>query len=127
MVIDTSAILAILQGEPERRRFLEAMEGADLLRMSVASFVECSMVIGSRYGGEGVRDLDQLISRAGIQLTVDHEQALLARSHSAAFGKGRRSRRTQLWRLFRVCSGHGISRAAAVQGRRLRSYGRSGF
>ena len=44
MVIDTSAILAILQGEPQRRAFLEAIEGADTRRMSVATFVEDSTI-----------------------------------------------------------------------------------
>ena len=62
MVIDTSAILAILQREPERRQFVEAIEAADSTRMSVATFVECSIVIESRYGVEGLRDLDRFIS-----------------------------------------------------------------
>jgi uncharacterized protein with PIN domain len=48
MVIDTSALVAILQGEIERRGFLEAIEGADSIRMSVANFVETSIVIESR-------------------------------------------------------------------------------
>lgn len=76
MVIDTSAILAILQREPERRSFLEAIEAADSTRMSVANFVESSIVIESRYGAEGLRDLDRFISRASIELIpVDREQA----------------------------------------------------
>lgn len=90
MVIDTSAILAILQGEPERRIFLEAIEAADSTRMSVASFVETSTVIESRYGVEGLRDLDRFISRASIELVpVDAEQGQLARSAFSRFGKGR--------------------------------------
>src|SRR6185312_5322469 len=90
MVIDTSAILAILQREPERQNFLEAIEAAATIRMSVASFVESSMVIESRYGVEGLRDLDRFISRAGIALIpVDGEQGQLARSAFSRFGKGR--------------------------------------
>jgi ribonuclease VapC len=90
MVIDTSAILAILQREPERRSFLEAIEAADSTRMSVASFVESSIVIESRYGAEGLRDLDRFISRAGVELIpVDREQGQLARSAFSRFGKGR--------------------------------------
>jgi ribonuclease VapC len=90
MVIDTSAILAILQREPERRSFVEAIESADLTRMSVASFVESSIVIESRYGAEGLRDLDRFISRASIELiAVDTEQGQLARSAFSRFGKGR--------------------------------------
>jgi ribonuclease VapC len=90
MVIDTSAVLAILQREPERRSFLEAIEAADSTRMSVASFVESSIVIESRYGAEGLRDLDRFISRASIELIpVDREQGQLARSAFSRFGKGR--------------------------------------
>ncbi|MFN0166624.1 MAG: type II toxin-antitoxin system VapC family toxin [Bryobacteraceae bacterium] len=81
MAIDTSAVLAILQREPERRSFLEAIEAADSTRMSVASFVEVSMVIESRYGAEGLRDLDRFISRAAIELIpMDREQGHVARS-----------------------------------------------
>jgi ribonuclease VapC len=90
MVIDTSAILAILQREPERRSFLEAIEVADSTRMSVASFVESSIVIESRHGADGLRDLDRFISRAGIELIpVDREQGQLARAAFSRFGKGR--------------------------------------
>jgi ribonuclease VapC len=90
MVIDTSAILAILLREPERRRFLEAIEAADSNRMSVASFVESSIVIESRYGVEGLRDLDRFVARAGIELIpIDSEQGQLARSGFSRFGKGR--------------------------------------
>jgi ribonuclease VapC len=90
MVIDTSAILAILQGERERRIFLEAIEAADSTRISVASFVETSIVIESRYGAEGLRDLDRFISRANVELIpVDAEQGQMARSAFSRYGKGR--------------------------------------
>jgi ribonuclease VapC len=90
MVIDTSAVLAILQREPERRTYLEAIEAADTLRMSVASYVEGSIVIESRYGTEGLRDFDRFVSRASIELVpVDEKQGQLARSAFSRFGKGR--------------------------------------
>ena len=90
MVIDTSAILAVLQREPEHRSFIEAIEAADFSRVSVASLVESSIVIESRYGAEGLRDLDRFISRAGIEIVaVDKEQGQLARSAFGRFGKGR--------------------------------------
>jgi len=57
---------------------------------SVASFVEVSIVIESRYGSEGIRDLDVFISRAGIELMpVDASQGQIARSAFSRFGKGR--------------------------------------
>jgi ribonuclease VapC len=90
MVIDTSALLPILQRVPERRGFLEAIAAADSIRMAVASFVESSIVIESRYGAEGLHDLDRFISRATIELIpVDAEQGQLARSAFSRFGKGR--------------------------------------
>jgi len=64
MVIDTSALLAILQDEPERRTFNEAIEAAETRLMSTATLVETSIVIESRYGAEGSRDLDSLIAKA---------------------------------------------------------------
>lgn len=45
MVIDTSALVAILRNEPERRRFNEAIEAAESRRMSAATFVELSIVL----------------------------------------------------------------------------------
>jgi ribonuclease VapC len=79
MVIDTSAVLAILQNEPERRAFNEAIEAAEERSMSTAVFVETSMIVESRYGSEGVRDLDHFISKAQITLVpVDIEQAHMA-------------------------------------------------
>ena len=57
MVIDTSALIAILQDESERRSFNEAIEAADGCVLSVASFVEASMIVESRYGPDGIRAL----------------------------------------------------------------------
>jgi len=90
MVIDTSALVAILADEPERRRFIEAIEAADSRRLSTATFVEISIIIESRYGSDGLRDLDLFLNRAGIELiAVDSEHAHAARRAFSRFGKGR--------------------------------------
>jgi ribonuclease VapC len=90
MVLDTSALLAILQDEPERRAFNEAIEAAESLSLSVASLVEVSIVIEARYGAEGVRHLDRLLDRAAVRVVpVDLEQGQLARQAFSRFGKGR--------------------------------------
>mgnify|MGYP003521007288 CR=1 FL=1 len=68
MVLDTSALLAILQDEPERRRFNEAIEAAETRRISAANFVETSIVLEARTGAEAVRNLDLLIAKASITL-----------------------------------------------------------
>ncbi len=90
MVIDTSALIAVLQDEPERRVFNEAIEAAETCAMSTASFLETSMVIESRYGPDGTRDLDLFISKARITLaSVDADQAYVARDAFRRYGKGR--------------------------------------
>src|SRR5262245_28777709 len=90
MVIDTSALLAVLLDEPERRTFNEAIEAAETRVLSAASFVEVSIVLESRFGTDGLRDLDLFIDRANIEIaTVDAEQALIARRAFSQFGKGR--------------------------------------
>jgi ribonuclease VapC len=90
MVIDTSALLAILQGEPERRAFNEAIEAADSRSLSAASFVEVSIVIEARFGAEGVGHLDRFLERAGVNVVpLDVEQGKRARLAWSRFGKGR--------------------------------------
>jgi ribonuclease VapC len=90
MVIDTSAILAILQNEPERRKFNEAIEAAETRSLSTASFVETSMILESRFGSDAVRDLDLFLAKAQITLVpVDVDQADLARRAFREYGKGR--------------------------------------
>jgi ribonuclease VapC len=90
MVIDTSAIVAILQDEPERRRFNEAIEAAPQRRISTATLVEVTIVIEARYGAEGVRDLDLFLAEASIEpIPVDAKQAHSAREAFRRFGKGR--------------------------------------
>lgn len=90
MVIDTSAVLAILQNEPERRAFNELIEKAPTRSMSVPSWVEASMVLQSRFGAEGMRDLDRLVETARIEIVpVDQEQGEEAREAFRRFGKGR--------------------------------------
>ena len=90
MVVDTSAVVAILRNEAERRTFTEALENAGQCVMSAASFVEASLVIETRFGAEGIQHLDLLISKAQIEIVpVDREQALIARRAFSRFGKGR--------------------------------------
>ncbi len=90
MVIDTSALVAILQNEPERRRFNEAIEKAESCFISSATLVEASIIIESRYGSLGLGDLDLLISKARITVVpLDLDQALIARQAFSRYGKGR--------------------------------------
>ena len=86
MVIDSSALLAILQDEPERRAMIEAIEGADRRCLSVVNLVEASIVIETRRGPAAARLLDALVERAGMEVIgVDLEQGALARSAFARY------------------------------------------
>jgi ribonuclease VapC len=90
IVIDTSAMIAILRDEPERRAFTEAIEQSEQCLMSAVSFVESSMIMESRNGYAGLQDFDLFILKAGIVIeTVDAEQAKAARKAFSKFGKGR--------------------------------------
>ena len=90
MVVDTSAIVAILAGEPERPGYIASVESAETRLVSAATFVESSIVIEARYGAEGVRLLDLFLDRAGFEIVaVDDHQAHEARRAFSRFGKGR--------------------------------------
>lgn len=90
MVIDTSALLAILLDEPERRRFNEKIEADPVRLLSAVSFVEAAMVIEARLGDAGGRELDLLLHRASIEvMPVDIDQAEIARRAFRDYGRGR--------------------------------------
>lgn len=92
MVLDTSALVALLAMEPEAARIAQAIEADPVRLVSAATLVECSIVMESRQGDAAVRELDQLLARAGAQIEpVTAEQAQLARQAWARFGKGRHS------------------------------------
>jgi ribonuclease VapC len=90
MVIDTSALLAILLGEPEAERLATAIVAAGKRFIAVFSALEASVVVEARKGAVAGRELDLLIHRAGIDIVpMNSEQFELARQAFARFGKGR--------------------------------------
>jgi ribonuclease VapC len=90
MIVDTSALIAILYGEPEARNFVERIRAADVCRISVANHVELSMVVESQLGPNGTRQADAFLRRAGVVVEpVTLEQGDLARQAFLDFGEGR--------------------------------------
>ena len=90
MVLDTSALAAILFDEPERRAFNEKVAGDATRLLSAASFLETAIVVESRFGEAGGRDLDLSLHRAEIDIVaVDADQAEIARRAFRNFGRGR--------------------------------------
>lgn len=90
MVIDTSALVAMLTGEPDAARFELAVEADPVRLMSAASLCEAAIVIESRFGEPGGRELDLWLHRAGVDIVaLDADQAEVARVAHRRFGKGR--------------------------------------
>jgi ribonuclease VapC len=81
--------LAVLFDEPDADRYERAIASATTCRMSVANCLEAIMVVESRMGVDGGRQLDDLVETAGIELMpVTIEQAQSARRAWRRFGKG---------------------------------------
>ena len=90
MVIDPSALVAILQLEPATPGLLKAIEMDPVRILSAAGLVETSLVIEGRYGDSGTRDLDIFLRKARVEIApVSAEQAEIAREAWRRFGKGR--------------------------------------
>ena len=90
MVIDTSAVAALLLGEPGAADVADAIEASDMRMISAGTLLEASIVIESRKGEAGGRELDLLLYRAGIEVVdIDQDQVELARAAWRRFGKGR--------------------------------------
>lgn len=89
MIVDTSALIAILLEEAERETFKRSLIATDTCRLSVVSLVEATIVIERRRGADGGRALKRLLAEAGIELMpVTAEQAESARRAWRRFGKG---------------------------------------
>lgn len=90
MVVDTSALIAVLNGEPASARLEAAMLAASRVVISAATFVEASIVAASKAPPDGMEDLDLLLSELRVEIvSVTREHAELARAAYAQFGKGR--------------------------------------
>jgi ribonuclease VapC len=90
MVIDTSAIIAVLLNESTAMRIAQAIEAGSPRLLSVANLLETSIVIESRKGEAGSRELDLFVYRASIEpIAVDPDQMEIARLAWGRFGKGR--------------------------------------
>ena len=89
IAVDTSALLAIIFGEPERDRFLANLDSAQVIIISAATLVEARMVTQGRAGIAMVQVLDGLIEQAGIEtVAVDYEMAKIAHHAFVTYGKG---------------------------------------
>jgi ribonuclease VapC len=90
MVVDTSAIVAILLDEPEAESFAKRIAADPKRLISALSALEAAIVLQARKGPAGVRELDLLLHSTGMDVvSLDVDQVQLARSAYERFGKGR--------------------------------------
>ena len=90
MVIDTSALLAIFLNEPDAPRFELAIESDSKRLISAASLLETSIVLGTRFGDAGDRELGLFIRKAKLQvIAVSEDHAEIGRYAYRSYGKGR--------------------------------------
>lgn len=89
MIIDTSALLAILRAEPEALSCAEAIAGAATRRISAANFLEAAIVIDASRDPIASRRFDDLLKAADIVIEpVTEGQARIAREAYRDFGRG---------------------------------------
>ena len=89
IVVGTSALLAILNNEPERDRFLDILSEDDRPMVSAVTFYETMLVAGVRRGPDDLTDLAELIETAEAQIVpFDADQARAAQAAYMVFGKG---------------------------------------
>lgn len=90
MIVDTSALLAVLFGEKDAETYARAISEAEACRISAATFVEVSVVVESQTGDAGSRQWDSFFRTASISIEpVTEEHAHAARQAWSDFGKGR--------------------------------------
>jgi ribonuclease VapC len=90
MVVDSSALVAVLLGERQAVALTEALSEAARVRVSAGTHLESSIVMARRHGEAGVGEMDRLLERFGISIEpVTVEQSYAARAAYMRYGKGR--------------------------------------
>ena len=89
MIVDTSALIAILRDEPEAMAFAQTVADADARRVSAVSFVETAAVIDANRDPIASRKFDELLREAEFVIEpVTEAQARIAREAYRDFGRG---------------------------------------
>jgi ribonuclease VapC len=89
VIIDTSAVIAILRDEPEATACARAIEAAARRRISAANFVEAAIVVDGSRDPVASRRFDDLVHEAQLEIEpVTEAQARIAREAYRDFGRG---------------------------------------
>jgi ribonuclease VapC len=109
MVIDTSALIAILEQEDDAQQFADAIAAASTRLISAATVLETGIVVVARHDDEAGGDLDQLLRDALVEIVpVTEDHARLARDAFIRFGKGRHPARLN----FGDCFSYALAKAS---------------
>jgi ribonuclease VapC len=89
VIVDTSALIAILRDEPDASEYVVALAEADSVRMSAATYLETAIVVDANREPVLSRRFDDLVTEAEVRIEpVTRDQALVARQAYRDFGKG---------------------------------------
>jgi ribonuclease VapC len=89
VIVDSSALIAMLKWEPETQRLTEALFGPEPASLSAANYLETSIVVDRSRDPRLSRQFDVLLREAAIEIVpVTVEQARIARAAYRDFGKG---------------------------------------
>jgi ribonuclease VapC len=89
MVIDSSVLVAILFGEPQAERFVDAIAEAEPRLMSAANLLEAAIVVDNQLGPVAGRQFDRFVEQARIDIEpVTEVQVRIARQAYLDFGRG---------------------------------------
>jgi ribonuclease VapC len=119
MVVDSSALVAVVLGEPEAEAFLGAMRStAEPMHVSPVSVVESSIVLEARQGPDATRDLHLLLAGVAADISAaDAIQAQLAFAAWQRFGKGRHSAALNLGDCFSYALAKSLGQPLLFKGR----------
>lgn len=93
MIVDSSAVIAVLLREPDRERLYAALQAASSLSMGAPSVLECSMVLEARLGPQAAAELDLFITEWQVEIVpFDSAQLSIARDAFRRYGRGRGSK-----------------------------------
>ncbi len=108
MIIDSSALVAILRGEPESEHFNAMIFAAKVRRISAVSYVESGVVLDNGYAPAAGAEIDPYLRATGIKIEpVTETQAFIARRAYLEYGKGNHAARLN----FGDCFAYALSKA----------------
>lgn len=91
MIVDSSAIVAILRAEPDAARYASAIEAAPIRRISAANWLESAIVLSDPADPVTGRRFDEFVREAALRVEpVTAAQARIARDAYRDFGRGSR-------------------------------------